>query len=151
MTHLPIAADTAEHFYCRMLPEELNQLTPSELIHVKSLLPSWAKWVVDTKVAAKLSPDIALTDLNTVFPYMVAWYETPNGWLCTTRRHVEGRPAEYGQAAIPQRLLNAGCCWEAQTPAAALLAMMTERINTKEMRYGDFGQMVVLRKAFVTA
>lgn len=39
---------------------------------------------------------------------------------------------------MPGRELNPAACWEGATPAAALLAMISERMSTKELVYSTF-------------
>lgn len=153
MTTLPIPANTAEHLYCRQLPAASWSFDYEELMRVKALAPAWTEWVEKGRIAQmqaslekgkSLTPDqkakaaaVYLTDLNNLFPYMVAWYPTPTGWLCTSRRYVEPR------TGIPERLLDAASCWEGATPAKALLSMMEDRFAAKEMRYNGAGYILV--------
>ncbi len=148
MNTLPIPANSLEFVAASKLPASLRQLTANEAIHAKSLLPQFAEWLKGTKQRAGIQGaevnEISLHDLNTLFPYMVSYYPTPNGYLVTTRRAVAANPKVPG---IQARELDPASCWVGPTPAAALLAMMTERINNKEMRHNRAGSMVVERAA----
>ena len=147
---LPIDANSLDYLHAGQLDASLQSLSENESIHAKSMLPAFAEWLKSQKQSKGFpraeAQAISLSDLNILFPYKVSYYATSAGWLCTTRRAVAANSEIPG---VQARALEAASCWEGRTPAGALLAMLTERINTEEMRYGEMGNMVVLGRAVV--
>lgn len=134
MTHLPISADSLDHLYANRLPSEYRLFSDEQNARVKALFPKWQ--------------NAGFLALNGQFPYMAAWYQTPSGWLVTSRRHVPVAIDEITKAVLrPARLLSAAACWEALTPADAFLDMLTERMKSGELTHDAWANITPLSAA----
>jgi len=134
MNTLPIAADNLDFVFSAKLPAAFALLSAADLKQCDDLLPNL--------------PDRTLGRLVSAFPYTVSFYPTPDGWLCTTRRAM---PANEKVPGIAVRELDPACCWDGATPAGAMLNMIADRLESKELSYSKGGADIHVMGRFMPA